>query len=56
VPIAIQPNRSEQVRRLPKRHPYLTPDDIAQTTGLWLKGVKAALIRGQRDKPKSRAS
>lgn len=56
MPIAIQPNRSEQVRQLAARHPYLTPDDIAATTGLTLKAVKAALERRRRDKPKSRAT
>ncbi len=55
MPIAIQPNRSEQVRQLAARHPYLTPDDIAATTGLKVKAVKAALERGRHDKPKSRA-
>jgi DNA-directed RNA polymerase specialized sigma24 family protein len=54
VRIVIQPNRSEQARQLAQRHPNLTPDDIAQTTGLKLRAVKAALARGRRDKPKSR--
>ena len=55
MPIAVQPNLSERVRQLAARHPYLTPDDLAATTGLKLKAVKAALARGRRDRPKSRA-
>lgn len=56
MPIAIQPNRSEQVRQLAERDPHLTPDDLAATTGMKLKAVKAALARRRRDKPKSRAT
>lgn len=55
MPIAIKPNQSERVRILAERHPYLSPEELASTTGLKMKAVKAALSHGRRDKPKSRA-
>ena len=56
MPIAVQTNRSEQVLQLSARDSHLTPADIAATTGLKLRVVKAALSHGRCDNPKSRVT
>lgn len=53
--IAAPINQSARVRALKQRHPYMTPADIAATTGLPISHVKAALGKGElRKKPKSK--
>lgn len=53
--VAAPMNQSARVRSLKEQHPYMTPEDIAATTGLRLANVKAALGKGElRKKPKSR--
>lgn len=55
VSVAAPVNQSARVRALKAQHPYMTPEDIAATTGLHLANVTAALGKGeQRKKPKSR--
>ncbi len=54
--IAVPVNHSARIRQLAQQHPYLSPADIAENTGLPLKHVKAALGRREkRVQPKSRA-
>ena len=55
MPIAIQPSRADEVRRLAAKHSYLDPIDIAATTGSPLAEVRNALVRRRSDKPKSQA-
>lgn len=52
--IAVAPSKADRVRQLALQHPYLTPHDIAATTGIRLPEVKVALKRRRRDTPKSR--
>ena len=53
--VAAPVNQSARVRALKQQHPYMTPEDIAATTGLRLANVKAALGKGElRKKPRSK--
>lgn len=53
--IAVPINSSARARQLKALHPYLTPKDISETTGIPLARVKAALkAREARDRVKSR--
>lgn len=55
ISVAAPVNQSARARTLKQQHPYLTPEDIAATTGLRLANVKAALGKGElRKQPKSR--
>lgn len=52
--IAIPINSAARARQLKAQHSYLTPKDIAETTGIPLKNVKAALKAKSGGKLKSR--
>lgn len=55
ISVAVPVNKSAQVRALKAKHPYMTPEDIAATTGTPLHLVNVALSKGElRKKPKSR--
>jgi hypothetical protein len=55
ISVAAPVNQSARVRALKQQHPYMSPEDIAATTGLRLANVRAALRKGeQRKKPKSK--
>lgn len=55
ISVAAPINQSARVRELKRQHTYMTPEDIAATTGLQLNQVKSALGKGELlKKPKSR--
>lgn len=46
ISVAVPVNKSARVRALKANHPYMTPEDIAATTGMRLDLVNAALSKG----------